>query len=168
MNTTKRYHPIMVVLHWLTVILLLGAGLLSDNEGGGSSPIDIHMSLGALLLVTLIIRLIVRFATKRPDWANIGNQFLNKLGEWVHIGLYFFAFLILVGGGLIASQRNLLGYVLGTGSIVRGRPGILGGLHELGWSAIIGLLVLHVGGAVYHQFILKDNLFARMWFGSSK
>ena len=148
MNVTKRYNPIMVVLHWLTVILLLGAGLLSDSEGGGSSPIDIHMILGALLLITLLIRLIVRFATKRPEWANTGNQFLNKLGEWVHIGLYFFAFLILVGGGLIASQRNLVGYMLGSGSLTRGRLGALGGLHELGWSAIVALLFLHVGGAL--------------------
>jgi len=148
MNVTKRYNPIMVVLHWLTVILLLGAGLLSDSEGGGSSPIDIHMILGALLVVTLLIRLIVRFATKRPEWANTGNQFL----------------LILIGGGVIASQRNLLGYMLGSGSLTQGRLGVLGGLHALGWSAVIVLLFLHVGGALYHQFILKDNLFARMWF----
>ena len=167
MNTPKRYHPIMVVLHWLTVILLLGAGFLAEDDGGGRSPIDIHMILGTLLLATLVIRLIVRFATKRPDWANTGNQFLNKLGELVHVGLYFFAFFILALGGLIASQRNLFGYVLGTGSVSHNRVRFIGPLHHLGWIAILGLLALHVGGALYHQFIIKDNLFARMWFGKS-
>jgi len=165
MNTPDRYNPVMVVLHWLTVILILGAGLLSDSEGG-SSPINIHMILGALLLLVLVIRLIVRFATRRPEWANTGNPFLNKLGEFVHLGLYFFAFYILVLGGLIASQRNLVGYMLGTGSVSRVRLGILGPLHELGWSAIVVLLLLHVGGAVYHQFIIKDNLLKRMWFAA--
>jgi cytochrome b561 len=165
MNTPKRYHPIMVILHWLTVILLLGAGFLSDSEGGGSSPIDIHMILGALLLVTMITRLIVRFSVKRPAWANTGNQLLNKFGELVHVGLYFFAFYILVLGGLIASKRNLIGYVLGTSSFARVRIGFLGELHQLGWIAIMGLLFLHVAGAVYHQFIIKDNLLNRMWFG---
>ncbi len=164
-KTPKRYHPIMVVLHWLTVVLILGAGLLSDSEGGGRSPINTHMILGALLLVTMVIRLIMRFATKRPAWANTGNRFLNKLGELVHVGLYFFAFYILTLGGLIASQRNLIGYVLGTGSVSHARVGFLGALHQLGWIAILGLLVLHVGGAVYHQFIIKDNLLGRMWFG---
>jgi len=24
---------------------------------------------------------------------------------------------------------------------------------------------LHVGAALYHQFVRKDNLLARMWFG---
>jgi cytochrome b561 len=123
------------------------------------------MILGALLVVTLIIRLIVRFTTKRPEWANTGSQFLNKLGELVHVGLYFCAFFILILGGLIASQRNLIGYVLGTGSVVRVRLGAIGALHHLGWIAIVGLLLLHIGGAVYHQFIIKDNLMDRMWFG---
>jgi|APDOM4702015248_1054824.scaffolds.fasta_scaffold129931_2 cytochrome b561 len=165
MKEINRYNPAMVVLHWLTVLLILGAGLLSDNEGGGSSPIDIHMILGGLLLVTLVVRLIVRAASKRPAWADTGNQLLNRLGEWVHAGLYFFAFLILLAGGLIASQRNLFGYVLGTGAVAEGRGGLAGSLHEFGWTAILGLLILHVGATVYHQFIIRDNLLSRMWFG---
>jgi len=164
MNTPKRYHPIMVILHWLTVILLVGAGLLADSEGGGS-PIDTHIIIGVLLLVIMILRLIVRFTTKRPEWANTDNPFLNKLGEWVHIGLYFLAFSILIFGGLIASKRNLLGYALGTGSIIHVRYGLVGELHQLSWMLIVGLLLLHIGGALYHQFIIKDNLFGRMWFG---
>lgn len=163
MDTPARYNPIMVVLHWLTVILLLGAGLLSDSEGG-TSPINIHMILGSLLLLVLVLRLIVRFTTKRPIWARTGNPFLDKLGEFVHVGLYFFAFYILTMGAVIASQRNLVGYVLGTGPVSRGNLALLRPLHELGWFAILGLLLLHVGGAVYHQFIIKDNLLKRMWF----
>jgi len=162
MDTPKRYHPLSVILHWLTVILILGAGFLS--ESGGRSPISIHMILGSLLLVTMVVRLIVRFTVKRPAWANTGNPFLNKLGELVHIGLYFFAFYILAMGGLIAAQRNLFGYVLGTGSVSRVSD-TLRALHKLGWLGVLGLFLLHVGGAVYHQFIIKDNLISRMWFG---
>jgi cytochrome b561 len=162
MNTPKRYHPVMVVLHWLTVILILGAGLLADS---GSSPIDIHMILGSLLLVTMITRLIMRLTVKRPAWANTGNNFFNKLGELVHIGLYFFAFYILTLGAVIASQRNLIGYALGSGSVTHYKFALLGPLHQFGFLAIMGLLLLHVGGAVYHQFIIKDNLLNRMWFG---
>lgn len=156
----------MVVLHWLTVILILGAGFLSEDEGGGSSPINIHMILGSLLLVTMIVRLIFRFTTKRPEWANTGNNFLNKLGELVHVGLYFFTFYILTLGGVIASQRNFLGYLLGNGNVARASRAITA-LHHLGWLAIMGLLLLHIGGALYHQIIIKDNLISRMGFGKS-
>jgi cytochrome b561 len=162
MDTPKRYHPLMVILHWLTFVLILSAGFLSESRG--SSPISIHMILGSLLLVTMIARLVVRLTVKRPVWANTGNPFLNKLGELVHIGLYFFAFYILALGGIIASQRNLIGYVFGSGSVERVNAS-LRMFHQLGWMAVIGLLLLHVGGAVYHQFIIKDNLLKRMWFG---
>jgi cytochrome b561 len=30
---------------------------------------------------------------------------------------------------------------------------------------MLALVALHVGAALYHQFIRKDNLLARMWFG---
>jgi cytochrome b561 len=162
MDTPKRYHPLMVLLHWLTVVLILGAGFLSEESG--ASPITPHMVLGSLLLVTMVIRLITRLKVKRPAQADAGNPFLNKLGDLVHIGLYAAAFYILGLGGLIASQRNLIGYALGSGSVERVSEG-LRMFHKLGWLAIIGLLFLHIGGAVYHQFILKDNLLGRMWFG---
>jgi len=167
MNTPDRYNPVMVVLHWLTVLLILGAGLLSDSEGGGSSPINIHMILGAVLLLVMVIRLVLRLTIRRLAWASTGNAFFNKIRELVHVGLYFFAFLILAFGGLIAVQRNLIGYVMGTGSVVQGRVGFFyGALHEFGWLAIVALLFLHVGAALYHQFIIKDNLLKRMWFAS--
>jgi cytochrome b561 len=165
MKTPDRYNPAMVVLHWLTVLLLLGAGFLSDGEGGGSSPINIHMILGVLLLVVLIIRLVLRLVIRRPAWAGTGSDLLDKLGELVHAGLYFFAFLILAAGGMIAMQRNLIGYVMGTGSASYGEVGfVYGALHQLGWIAVLCLLFLHVGAALYHQFIIKDNLLKRMWF----
>ena len=166
MKTPDRYNPAMVVLHWLTVLLLLGAGLLSDSEGGGSSPINIHMILGSVLLVVLVIRLILRLTIRRPAWASTGNEFLDKLGELIHVGFYFFAFLILAFGGLIAVQRNLIGYVMGTASVTQGGEGFLGAIHQLGWFGVVSLLVLHVGGALYHQFIVKDDLLKRMWFAS--
>lgn len=167
MNTPNRYNPAMVALHWLTVLLILSAGLLADNEGGGSSPIDIHMILGGLLLLVMVARLILRLTTRRPAWASTGNEFLNKIGELVHVGLYFFAFLILGFGGLIAVQRNLFAYVLGTGPASYGEVGFFyGALHQLGWLGVISLLVLHIGAAFYHQFIIKDNLLKRMWFAS--
>jgi len=162
MDAPKRFHPLMVVLHWLTLILLLGAGFLAGQ--GGPSPIRPHMIIGSLLLITMVIRLIARFTTRRPAWANTGNPFLNKLGELVHIGLYLVTFYILTLGGIIAAQRNLIGFVLGNGAVERVDRD-LRMFHQLGWWAIIGLLLLHIGGAVYHQFILKDNLLGRIWFG---
>ncbi|MEP7137546.1 MAG: cytochrome b/b6 domain-containing protein [Chloroflexota bacterium] len=166
MKNPERYNPIMVVLHWLTVLLILGAGFLADNEGGGSSPIDIHMILGALLLVVLVLRLVLRFVTRRPAWADTGNAVLNRLGELVHWGLYAVAFFILGMGGWIAYNRNLFAAVTGSGT-AGGRVGFTGEIHSFGWSLAVLLILGHVGAAFYHQFVIKDNLIARMWFGKA-
>jgi len=162
MNTPKRYHPIQVTLHWLTVVLLLGAGFLS--EAGGNSPINIHMILGALLLAVMVIRLIIRFSTSRPAPVDAGNAFFNKVGELTHLGLYLGAFFILGMGGLIAYNRNLFTYLLNNSANIQ-RAGFLGEIHQLGWILIMALVFLHVAAALYHQFMLKDNIFARMWYG---
>jgi cytochrome b561 len=38
-------------------------------------------------------------------------------------------------------------------------------LHGFIAPALLLLVVLHVGAALYHQFLLKDHLLARMWYG---
>jgi cytochrome b561 len=164
MTTPKRYHPVLVTLHWLTVVFMLGAGFLADEGDGGGSPVNIHMILGAVLLVLIVTRLIVRFTTKRPAWADTGSKFFNMLGELVHYALYLLVFYILGMGALLAYKRDLFGYLMGTGSIVRGVR-FFGAFHQLGWFLALLLVAGHVGAALYHQFILKDNLLGRMWYG---
>ena len=163
METPKRYHPLLVTLHWLILIVLLGAGFLSEDEGGGA-PVNIHMALGAALLVLMVIRLFVRVSTKRPSWADTGNKYLNMLGEFVHWALYLAIFFILGMGAWIGSSRNLMGYLTGAGSVTH-PDRALTSVHQLGWIMVLGLLFLHVAGAAYHQLVLKDNLLSRMWYG---
>ena len=162
MNTPKRYHPILVTLHWLTIIFMFGAGFLSEE--GGDSPINFHMIFGTLLLVVMIARLITRFAIKRPAPLDAGNPFFNKIGELTHLGLYIAAFGILGLGGAIAIQRNLFGYLMDSTAQIS-RAGFIGDVHHLFYLMAMALVLLHVGAAFYHQFILKDNLLARMWYG---
>ena len=164
MNTPKRYNPLLVTLHWLTVILLFGAGMLS--ESGRRSPVNIHMILGATLLLVMLVRVVARFTTKHPAWADTGNKFLNQLGGLVHLGLYLVVFYILGMGALIANNRGLFAYVMGTSTTVSRSAGIFGGLHQLGWALVLLLVFAHVAAALYHQLILKDNLLARMWYGN--
>ncbi|MGI9350080.1 MAG: cytochrome b [Rhizobiaceae bacterium] len=38
-------------------------------------------------------------------------------------------------------------------------------VHGILTKLLIALIGLHVVGALYHQFIVKDRLFARIWFG---
>lgn len=202
----KRYHPVLVGLHWLTFILIFATFFLRGGEGGGEgggaslipnfSDLGLHMILGIVVLLLLIIRLVVRWRAKRPDWATTGNPFMDKIGELTHWALYLFTFGMVITGLVLALQGNRLARTFGiggasapqftqgqrppqgqlpppgggegfrAGGFGRGNPlFILGRMHGLIWAVLFLLIALHVGAAFYHQFFVKDNLMARMWFG---
>lgn len=144
------------------------------QEGGQSifSAIGIHMIMGITILVLLVVRLIVRWKTQHPDWASTGNKFFDWVGNLTHIGLYVLTFGMTITGIILADQRGILARIFGIGSTPtpgsfrRGGFG-LGFFHGGIWTLLLLLILLHVGAALYHQFILKDNLLGRMWFGRS-
>ncbi len=112
-----RYHPAQVILHWLIAALIIITALLAGGAegegrrqfgGGGTSTLALHMTLGIAVLVLLAIRLVVRWRIKAPEWATTGSSFLDRIGRWTHIGLYFFAFAVTVTGIILALQTNRL------------------------------------------------------------
>lgn len=218
----KRYHPALVVLHWLiaalivlTAFLALGGGEREGFRAGGFSlfglpAISLHMVLGLLVLILLLVRLVVRWRTGKPDWASTGSGFLDKVGVVTHWALYVFTFAITITGLILAVQTNRLsriftpagsngafafrqsqggalaqpgpsqpGQLPPSGQLRAGgdRPGgleggfareggfFLGAFHGLSWIILLLLVILHVGAALYHQFLRRDGLLGRMWFG---
>jgi cytochrome b561 len=134
------------------------------------SKIGIHMLIGIAILVLLVIRLIVRWTTKHPEWASAGNRFFDWVGNLTHFGLYLLTFGMAITGIILADQRGMLAQAFGIGSTSTpesfGRGVFsLGFLHGGLWTLLLLLTLLHIGAALYHQFILKDNLLGRMWFG---
>ena len=118
MDTPKRYHPALVTLHWLIALLVftdLSIGyfyirpILTSGGGGvrGTDPIlKIHMAVGITILVLLVIRFIIRLATRRPTPADAGFKALNILARAVHYALYFFVFAITVVGLIFSLQTS--------------------------------------------------------------
>ena len=141
-----------------------------EGSQGILSSIGIHMIFGLIVLVLLVVRLIVRWTTKHPEWASAGNKFFDWIGGLTHFGLYLLTFAMVITGIILADQRGILARTFGFGSTTTpgsfGRGGFsLGFLHGGIWTLLLLLILLHVGAALYHQFIVKDNLLGRMWFG---
>lgn len=173
MSEVKRYHPILVTIHWITallVLMMLAVGMLYlkwlPNDANKLMPLAIHMITGITILALTTIRIVVRFTTRKPAPATIGNKFLDFVGKVTHVILY----LLLLGMGIsglgIALQAGLFDSVfkkVGTLPIdfYLFLPRI--GHH---YVAILLLLfvLLHLAAALYHQFIRKDHLLGRMSF----
>jgi len=172
----SRYHPLLVMLHWLIAVLivaLLSIGFLLAVAVPNTDPrkisiLLIHMAAGMFVLALMAVRLIVRLATARPADAEARHPALGRIASAVHFGFYLLV-LGMAGSGLSTSvlaglnrsvfQRS--GESLPPSFVVY--PTFVAHFY-LAWL-LLGLLVLHVIGALYHQFFLKDRLFRRMWFG---
>jgi cytochrome b561 len=204
---TKRYHPVLVTLHWLVVILVFATvisrggdgerrrndGFQNSNNNGealssgipaaanapsapsaatGFPAIGVHMALGLAVLAFVIVRLIVRLTSQHPEWATTGNRLLDKVGEKAHWALYFLLVTLTTSGFYQAVQRNQFARVFGffgdpSALLVRLPRGSFsyGRMHGLFWGLLLLLILGHIGAALYHQFVIKDNLMSRMWYG---
>lgn len=173
-SAPSRYHPVHVVLHWLMallVLMMLGIGKfvmpgVSPDDPQKVFMLQIHAYTGGAIAILLVIRLILRFAVKRPAPADAGNGFLNFVGKAVHFLLYLFLIGMAVSGLGLFQLADLPAVFSGENpypsDFFQYLPRMGHGL--LSWLVVL-LVALHFGAAMYHQFLRRDNLLARMWFG---
>ncbi|MEP7136956.1 MAG: cytochrome b/b6 domain-containing protein [Chloroflexota bacterium] len=170
-----RYHPVHVVLHWLVAIMVIGAfaiGMTFLDSTPNSAPekvtyLQYHSVWGSILLLLLVARLVTRFVFNRPAPADVGSPVLNIIAKATHFLLYAGVFLMLFSGGSMSMQAGLMNVFAGQGSLPEDfHIYAVRTLHGMTFSLLFLLILLHFGAALYHQFIRKDKLLARMWFGN--
>lgn len=173
-TTPKRYHPAHVTIHWLMallVVMMLGIGKFAMPGVSPQDPqkvmmLQSHTFIGGAIAVLLIIRVVLLFTTKRPAPADAGNAILNWVGKAVHVLLYVLLIGMAVSGLGLFQMANLPAVFSGAQPYPSNFFDYLprGGHGLFSWL-LLALVALHVGAALFHQFIRKDNLLARMWFG---
>jgi cytochrome b561 len=175
MEKPKRYHPLLVTLHWLVALfvifnLYIGKFVFPDPNYPETAARG-HMVSGILVLLLVIVRFVVRLQAARPADATTGKPLLDKLARVVHYGLYVMLLATtVIGASFALTSGRLARSFLGAGPASGPPPQaafMLRGLHSLSVNILLLLILLHVGAALYHQFIRKDNLIARMWYGAS-
>jgi cytochrome b561 len=106
--------------------------------------------------------------TSRPAHATTGYPLLDRIAPLSHYGFYVLVLLMAGTGYATAILAGLPAIVFGASGAplppdftiypTRVAHGIVAAL-------LVGLIVLHVLAAIYHQFGRKDGLFRRMLFG---
>jgi len=151
--------------------------------------LSFHAVWGGVLALLLVARLIVRFALKHPAPAATGDASLNMVARVIHFLLYLGVAGMVLSGFWMATQHNLLAELLSQASLPEDFSGFPDHEHPAETDGHVAheesegffsfphhghafiantmllLVTLHIGAALYHQFIIKDNLIARMWFG---
>jgi len=172
-GVASRYQPVLVVLHWLVALVIigllcLGCFVLANMPNSDPNKLDIlvwHMSGGMFVLVLMILRLIIRRWSARPAMAVTGSPLLDRLASLAHSGFYVIVFLMIATGWttgwFISDVFQPNGGSLPDNFAVF--PSFRA--HAALATLLAIMIVVHVAAALYHQFVLKDGRFRRMWFG---
>ncbi len=175
MNHVSRYHPLLVLLHWLLAFLIIGtlffgAAILAHTPNANPAKIEMlqkHMGAGAAVLVLMLVRLLVRSRTAHPPGASAGNPWLDRLAWASHRLLYVAVLGQAASGALMALQTRLPQIVYaGLGSLPADFWAFPVRYLHYGFARLlIALVALHVAGALYHTFVIRDRLLRRMGLG---
>lgn len=170
-DSKERYGSITRIFHWGMALLIIWQFMkffdrINDGEHWiGENIVSWHVSIGSLLLVLIVLRLIWAATQKnnRPE-QDPSTAFLVKAGH----GLLYLGMLLLPITGLMIMIGNGYGWnPFGLGLIARGGAEIgwlttLGSAHSLiAWSLLI-LVLGHAGIALLHHFVKKDGVLGRM------
>lgn len=171
----QRYHPLLAGLHWLLAILIIVAlamGSLKLQHIPNSSPEKLlalrgHMVAGMLILVMTLVRIGVRLKTRTPAPIESYDALWNRLASIAHFGLYLLVLLMALSGLALSVKANLPAAVFDGSMSLPASFTDFAPRQVHGWfaKALLVLIIGHVLAAVYHQFIRKDGLLGRMWFG---
>jgi cytochrome b561 len=174
MTPVSRYHPLLVLLHWIVaglVIAALALGAVVMARIPNTDPMKIealrsHMIGGTLILALMLTRLAVRFRTRHPAAASAGHPLLDRIAWASHRLLYVAAVGMPVSGLILALQSRLPWIVFGGGKL----PAdfwvySFRTVHYAFSRMLMVLIVLHIAAALYHTLVLRDGLLRRMFFG---
>lgn len=164
------------LLHWLMaglIILMFFAFLGFEFARTDSERIEMllgHSSLGTIITVLLLIRLLKRFVLKQELPTHQLTKWQSKIAKSSHYLMYALMLLVPLSGYLTANFHELPVMVFGSfplnGTADDNIFSKLRIIHSTSIKLFIALIALHIGAALLHKFNLKDNVMYSMrpWF----
>ena len=168
-----RYGSGAIAFHWLMFVLVVCVGtlgLLHDSWPKQTQGfwINIHAILGLMLWFTLMARFWWRRRHRPPPLMESVGTFSRRTSALMHYGLYVLLFITPIVGIITFVYHGRV-FDFGLFKIdfgIKSNRAIFHpteDLHQYLAYAIFALGGVHALAALWHQFVLRDRLLARMW-----
>ncbi|MEW5904793.1 MAG: cytochrome b [Pseudomonadota bacterium] len=170
----QTYTRTAISLHWLIALLLACAfalGLYMHELPLSPHKLRLysyHKWLGISLFLLVCLRLFWRLSHRPPQLPASMPRWERVAAESVHHALYVLMFLIPLSGWLMSSAKGFQTVWFGVLPLpdLVSKDARLGELleqvHGLLNYTMAGLLAGHVGAALKHHFIERDDILSRM------
>lgn len=178
-NPPSGYGPMAKLFHWLVAALLVAQYAVAWTMPGirpgtaNAGLVAAHLSLGTAILAVVIARLLWRETHAVPAAPSDLAWPMRMLSRLTHYGLYALLLVLPVLGWISASARGFAVSLAGVlplpalSGVDHALAARTGGLHGTLALALLGLVGLHVGGALYHGVVRRDGVLGRMLPGRS-
>ena len=192
-NTRNSWGSLSRFFHWGTLLLILvqiplGFWMVEVYEVYAETYGDdtwvmrtsrMHHTLGFLVLLTVVLRLGWRISNPTPGLPESLSNYQRWLARGTHLILYALLIIYPLSGwaSLSAYEGEFPIFFFGWENAPRLVPQVAADdyfnyeffavVHRWCWRIGAFVLALHVLGALWHQFALRDGVLRRMWSGRS-
>lgn len=178
-STEAGWGVLLRTFHWLIAALILAQAVIGlSMVPMGVTPAKVrvfalHKSIGMTILALALLRIAWRMGEKRPADPAGMPRWQRGAARAVHLTLYFLILAIPLSGWWFNSASNAPLAWFGLFPI----PSLTGGYdpvwkpralltHQMLFWVLVALLVAHVGAALWHHFVQRDDVLRRMLVGS--
>lgn len=167
-KSAVKYHILMRAIHWLMAIIvlsLIGIGWYM-TELEKDAPIRdtiyfIHKSFGVTILLLFFVRVTVRLCVKVPTLPLTIPVYERIAAHTTHFLIYLFIFIVPLSGYMMSNmfgmQVNMFGiHMPQIFAADREMGRIAREAHEILPYLFLGLIFLHVAGALKHKLLDKN------------
>ncbi|MCP9628718.1 cytochrome b/b6 domain-containing protein [Rhodopseudomonas palustris] len=168
--SVDKYPPSLRVLHWLRALLifgLIGVGWFMtslDDEAAErfGELYPLHKSFGLLVLLIVLVQLGIRAVSRLPGPAELPKH-ERVLSHLVHVTIYALVLIVpLMGYAMSSSYAHSDGVTFFGLHVPELLPKndtafrVFQFLHKVLAYTLLGLVALHVAGALKHRFLDKN------------
>jgi cytochrome b561 len=176
-NTSSEYGSLAKGLHWIIAIAIFALIYLGLQQAGMERGPErdeirfIHGSIAALTLLFMTTRIIWRFMNAVPAHPDGMPGWQRASSTIVHWGLYIAVFVQLFAGAMVFATGGKGIPFFGVFEVPlpvaenHDAHEWWEEIHEFAWKPIAALLIVHLLGALYNHFVVKNDVLRRMTTG---
>jgi cytochrome b561 len=172
-STSSRYGTVARTFHWLTVVLVLTAYVLSKRDpyslysAAADGTRRIHETLGMLVFIIVLLRLLWRLIDSPPATYPIPGWMAAMAAKLMQLVLYALLIAIpstaVLGTWLEGLPLTFPGLDIAPHlAQARGLGQIIIEIHTILGNVILCAAGVHAAAALYHHFYLRDGVLKSM------